>query len=99
MRRILTITRSDASHRHERWINVMVWAAGEDHAFLGAESFRSIAELGTWLTGERTRHPGLSVVWTESLLADGGLASAVAAILAVPLPPKASMAAAPGRER
>jgi hypothetical protein len=81
-----------AGERHERWISAMLWSGEDDPRLVQAESFRSLADLGTWLAGIVRRHPGeISIRWTGDLLAEPDMVRTVATALHVDPP------AIPGR--
>ena len=68
---ILLVHPGAAGERHERWISAMIWSDDNDPRLVQSESFRSLAELGTWLAQIVAQHPpgSLSIRWTGDLLA------------------------------
>ena len=84
---ILLVHPGAAGERHERWISAMLWSGDDDPRLIQAESFRSLADLGTWLADVVSRHPGaISIRWTGDLLAEPDMVRTVASALRVDPP-------------
>jgi hypothetical protein len=66
----------------------MLWSGEDDPRLVLAESFRSLAELGTWLADTVAKHPpgSISIRWTGDLLAEPEMVRTVAAALHVDPP-------------
>ena len=88
---ILLVHPGAAGERHERWISAMLWSGDDDPRLVHAGSFRSLADLGTWLAEVVEKHPAgsISIRWTGDLLAEPEMVKTVAAALHVEPPPPA----------
>jgi hypothetical protein len=84
---ILLVHPGAAGVRHERWISAMLWSGDDDPRLINSESFRSLADLGSWLAEMVARYPGaITIRWTGDLLAEPEMARTVASALHVAPP-------------